>query len=175
MLAYMASNMVMPRRPELEEWVTLSLGEVVLGRVVKADPVAPEKSDGWSPAWAEQRAKQTRSPVRLERATKDDCRLLRWELDGFNRHAAAVIRNGRLPSRPKVYCPAGRAIRCLNEPAAVELEHADRKRARLARPAASNRQENVWGTGRQPRHDKPLCQWVDQAEEPRGDALTEVR
>ena len=43
------SRLVIPHRPELEEGVTLSLGEVVLGRGVDADPVAPEKGDRWPP------------------------------------------------------------------------------------------------------------------------------
>jgi hypothetical protein len=39
----------MPHWPELEEWVTLSFGKVVLRRVIHADPVVPEKGNGWPP------------------------------------------------------------------------------------------------------------------------------
>jgi hypothetical protein len=41
--------MVIPHRPELEEWVTLGLGEIILGRVVDADPVVPEQGNRWPP------------------------------------------------------------------------------------------------------------------------------
>jgi hypothetical protein len=32
---------------ELEEWVTPSLGDVLLDRLIDADPIAPEQGDGW--------------------------------------------------------------------------------------------------------------------------------
>ena len=119
---------------ELEERVAPRLGDVLLECVVDADPILPEEGDGWPPARSEQRTKQARAPVRLERASQDGSRLLGREFDGLNRYATTVIRNGRLAGRPKVCRPASRAVRRLDEPAAVELEQADRYRARLARP-----------------------------------------
>jgi len=107
-------------------------------------------------------------------APQDGCCLLGRELDGLHRDAATVIGNDRLASRPKVDRPASHAVRRLDESAAVELEHADRDRARRARPPTEHRQENVRGTGRHPSRNQPPCERVDQAEEPRGHPLAEV-
>jgi hypothetical protein len=88
-------------RSELEERMAPSLGKVLLGRVIHADPAPSEDSDGWPRAWPKQRAEQPRAPVRLERAPKYSCRRAGRELDGLHRDATAVIGHGRLAGRPR--------------------------------------------------------------------------
>jgi hypothetical protein len=73
--------------------VRLNVGEAVLGRVVHADPVAAEEVDGWPPAGCEQRVKQARLSVRLERAPKDGSYLLGREFDCLNWYATTVLGN----------------------------------------------------------------------------------
>jgi len=48
-----------------------SLRDVLLERVVDADPELPEDADGGPPARPEERPKQRRAPVRLENTPKD--------------------------------------------------------------------------------------------------------
>lgn len=64
------------RRSEFEQRVALSFGEVVLWRVVNANPVSAQEGDGWSYARAEQPGQQVQLAVRFERTPKDGCRLL---------------------------------------------------------------------------------------------------
>src|SRR4029077_6838942 len=69
---------------ELEERMTPSLGEILLGRVIDADAIAAENADGGPEPRPHHRAQQARAPVRLERAPEDGRRLVGRELDGLH-------------------------------------------------------------------------------------------
>lgn len=84
---------------ELKERVAPRLGDARLECIVDADPVAPEEGNGWPPAGSQQRTKQARLPVLLERAPQVGCCLVGWEFDGLNRDAATVLGQGRLTGR----------------------------------------------------------------------------
>jgi hypothetical protein len=43
-------------RSELEEWMATSVGDILLERIVDANPVSPQDADGRSCAWPEQGA-----------------------------------------------------------------------------------------------------------------------
>jgi hypothetical protein len=160
---------------ELEEWMTLSFGEVILRGVVNAYPVSAQKGDGRPHARAEQSAHEVKLAVRLERAPKNRCRFIGWDLDGVNWTAtAARMDDGRLAGRPKVSGPAGRSIARLDVPASIEVEHPDRRRSLNTRPATPHDQEDVRGTRRHPGGDHPTGEWVGQAEEPCRDPFAEV-
>jgi hypothetical protein len=154
--------------------VAPSLGNVLLQRVIDADPVPPENADGWPKAGPEQRTKKARAPVRLERVAKDGSRLVGRELDGPHRYATVAIGDGRFAGRPKVPNPACLTVGRLDEQATVELDHADRCRSRLARPPTPHRQENIGGTGWNPCGDHLADEGVAQAEEPPADPLPEI-
>jgi hypothetical protein len=160
---------------EFEKWVALSVGEVILWRVVDAYPVSAQKGDRRPHARAEQSAQEVQLTVWLKRAPKNHCRFIGWDLDGVNRTAtAARMDDRRLAGRPNISGPAGRSVARLDVPASIEVEHPDRRRSLNAGPATPHDQENIRGTRRHPRGDHPAGEWVDQAEEPCRDPFAEV-
>ena len=110
-----------------------SLGDVLLQRVIDAEPVRPLDHERWPRLWPEQRAKDPPLAVRLQRVPKHGASFLGRELDGLNRYVATPATGyGRLACGPKVPHPAGLAIGRLDEPATVNLDQADRDRSQLA-------------------------------------------
>jgi hypothetical protein len=154
--------------------MTPSLSEILLGRVIDADPIAAEDADGWPEPRSQQRAEQARAPIRLEGAPEDGCRLVGRELDGLHRRATVVFGQGRLASHPKVLHPAALAVRGLDKHATVEFDHADGHRARLAGPPTTYGQENIRGTSWHPRRNQPAYERVEQAEQPPTGTLPEI-
>jgi hypothetical protein len=120
-------------RSELEEWMATSVGDILLERIVDANPVSPQDADGRSCAWPEQGAWQARASERLERASNDGTCLLGRELGGLYAFVTVALSDDRRAGGPKVCPPASLAVCRLDESAAVELDDADRYRARLAR------------------------------------------
>lgn len=154
--------------------MTLSLSEILFGRVIDADPITAEDSDGWPEPRSEQRAQQARAPVRLERTPEDGCRLIGRELDGLHLHVTVVFAQGRLTGHPKVLHPAALAVGGLDKHATVEFDHADGHRARLAGPPTTHGQENIRGASWHSRRNEPACERVKQAEQPPTGTLPEV-
>ena len=154
--------------------MTPSLGEILLGHVIDADPIAAEDADGWPEARSQQRAEQARAPVGLEDAPEDGRRLVGRELDGLHLHVTVVFGQGRLTGHPKVLHPAALAVGRLDKHATVEFDHAHRHRARLAGPPSTHGQENVRGTSWHAGSNHPACERVEQAEQPPAGTLPEI-
>jgi hypothetical protein len=56
----------------------------------------------------------------------------------------------------------------------LEVEHGDRHRALDTRSAPGHEQQNVRGARRHSGRDHPTGEWIDHAEEPHGNPLSEV-
>jgi hypothetical protein len=102
-----------------------SVGDILLERIVDANPVSPQDADGRSCAWPEQGAWQARASERLERASNDGTCLLGRELGGLYAFVTVALSDDRRAGGPKVCPPASLAVCRLDESAAVELDDAD--------------------------------------------------
>src|SRR5215472_13689394 len=83
--------------------------------------------------------------------------------------------DGGLAVRPQVGDPADLAVGRLHERAPVELDHADRYRAKLPGPPTAHREEHVRSTGREAGRDEPTGDGIEESEHPPGDPIPDIQ
>src|SRR6266498_3207679 len=119
------------------------MGHVVLKSVSDPQPVAVQDGRGRPYRRPQQGAKQASTAESRKRVVQELARGRGWQLDGPDGLRPSPASDDCLARSASGADPVDLTERCLEEASIAELEHRDRRRARLPAPASTDGQQDV--------------------------------